>query len=82
MKTGQKKRLLGGIKKTKTMWERCYEAIKEEERLQSNKDITIQCIDFCEATTSRVHAVLKQTSSWSNREPFTQFLRVRRCRQK
>ena len=59
MKTGQKKRLLGGIKKTKTMRERWYEAIKEEEKLQSNKDVTVQCIDFCEATTSDVHAVLR-----------------------
>ena len=39
MKTGQKKRLLGGIKKTKTLWERWYETIKEEEKLQSNKDV-------------------------------------------
>ena len=58
MKTGQKKRLLRGIKKTKTMWERWYEAIKEEEKQQSNKDVKVQCIDFCEATTSDVHAVL------------------------
>ena len=29
-----------------------YEAIEEEERLQSNKDITVQCIDFCEVTTA------------------------------
>ena len=46
MRTGQKKRLLGGIKKTKDMWERWYEAILEDEKLQSNNDITIQCIDF------------------------------------
>ena len=31
MKTGQKKRFLGGVKKTKTMWERWYEAVNEEE---------------------------------------------------
>ena len=31
MKTGEKKRLLGGIKKTKTMWEKWYEATTEEE---------------------------------------------------
>ena len=37
--TGQKKRLLGCIKKTKAMWERWYEAILEEEKLQSSKDI-------------------------------------------
>ena len=28
-------------KKTKTMWERWYEAIMEEEKLQSNRDITV-----------------------------------------
>ena len=33
------------------MWEKWYEAIKEE-KLQSNKDITVQFINFCEATTS------------------------------
>ena len=31
MKTGQKKRLLGGIKKTKTLLEKWYETIMEEE---------------------------------------------------
>ena len=56
MTAGQKKRLLGGIKKTKAMWEKWYEAILEEEKLQ---DIRIQCVDFCEATTSKVHAVLQ-----------------------
>ena len=50
-------------KKTKTMWERWYEAIMEEEKLQSNRDITVQCIDFCEATTSKVHAVLQHAPS-------------------
>ena len=59
MRTGQKKRLLGRIKKTKAMWESWYEAILEEEKLQSSKDITAQCVDFCEATTSKVHAVLQ-----------------------
>ena len=43
MKKCQKKRLLGGIKKTKSI--RWYEAIMEE-KLQSIKDITVQCIDF------------------------------------
>ena len=57
MKTGQKKRLLGGMKKTKTLWEKWYETIKEEEKLQSNRDVTVQCTDFCEVTTSDVHAV-------------------------
>ena len=59
MKTGQKKRLLGGIKKTKTLLEKWDETFKEEEKLQSNKDVTVQCIDFCEVTTSDVHAVLR-----------------------
>ena len=45
------------------MWERWYEAIMEEEKLQSNRDITVQCIDFCEATTSKVHAVLQHAPS-------------------
>ena len=35
----------------------------EGEKLQSIKDITVQCIDFCEATTSKVHAVLQHASS-------------------
>ena len=58
MKTGQKKRLLGGIDKTRTLWEKWYETIKEE-KLQSNRDVTVQCTDFCEVTTSDVHAVLR-----------------------
>ena len=76
MKTGQKKRLLGGIKKTKTTWERWYEAIKEEEKLQSNKDVTVQCIDFCEATTSGVHAVLQHDPSDMRGGTFLQHPRV------
>ena len=76
MKTSQKKRLLGGIKKTKTMWERWYEAIKEEGKLQSNKDITVQCIDFCEATTSKVHAALRHAPSDLRRGNFLQHPRV------
>ena len=55
MKTGQKKRLLGGIRETKALCERWY----EEEKLQGSKDITAQCVDFCEAMTSQVHAVLQ-----------------------
>ena len=54
MRTGHKKRVLGGIKRTKVMWVRWYEAILEEEKLQ---DITVQCVDYCEAMTSKVHAV-------------------------
>ena len=41
------------------MWERWYEAILEEDKLQGSKDITVQCVDFCEAMTSKVHAVLQ-----------------------
>ena len=46
-------------KKTKTLWEKWYETIKEEEQLQSNMDVTVQCVDFCEVTTSYVYAVLR-----------------------
>ena len=42
------------------MWKRWYEAIEEEERQQSKRDITGQCIDFCEVTTAKVHAVLQR----------------------
>ena len=72
----QKKRLPGGISKTKTMWERWYEAIKEEEKLQGNKDITVQCIDFCEATTSKVHAMLRHAPSDLRGGTFLQHPRV------
>ena len=58
-KMGQKKRLLVGIKRTRTMWGKTVRAVNEEERLQNSKDITAQCIDVCEATTSEVHAVLR-----------------------
>ena len=60
MRTGQKKRLVGGIKKTKAMWERWYGATLEEEKSQSSRDITVQCIDF---TTSKVQAVLQNALS-------------------
>ena len=63
MRTGQRKRLLDGIMKTQAMWERWYEAILEEEKLQSSKDITAQCVDFCEDTTSKVRAVLQHAPS-------------------
>ena len=39
------------------------DVIEEEERLQSNKDITVQCIDFCEVTTTKVHAMLQRVTS-------------------
>ena len=54
------KSLAGGIKKTKTLWDKWYETIEEEEKLQSNKDVTVQCTDFCEVSTSDVHAVLRR----------------------
>ena len=76
MRTGQKKRLLGGIMKTKAMWERWYEAILEEEKLQSSKDITVECVDFCEATTSKVHAVLQHAPSDLRGGTFLQHPRV------
>ena len=31
----------------------------EEEKLQSNRDVTVQCTDFCEVTTSDVYTVLR-----------------------
>ena len=76
METGQKKRFLGGIKKTKTPWEKWYETIKEQEKLQSNKDITVQCIDFCEVTTSDVHAVLRHAPADLRGGTLLQHIRV------
>ena len=76
MRAGQKKCLLGGIKKTKTMWERWYEAILEEEKLQDSKDITVQCVDFCEAVTSKVHVVLQHAPSDLRGGTFRQHPRV------
>ena len=76
-KTGQKKRLLGGIKKSKdTMWRKWYETVKEEEKLQSNKDVTVQCIDFCEVTTSDVHAVLRHAPADLRKGTLLQHSRV------
>ena len=43
---------LAGWYQKKECVERWYEVIEEEERLQSNKDITVQCIDSCEVTTA------------------------------
>ena len=58
MKAGQKKNACWVASRRQrpygTTW---YETIKEEGKLQSNKDVTVQCIDFCEVTTSDVHAV-------------------------
>ena len=59
MKTGQKKSLAGWHQKDNDLWEKWYETIKEEEKLQSNKDVRVQCTDFSEVTTSDVHAVLR-----------------------
>ena len=66
MKTGQKKR-----------WERWCEAIEEEEeKLQSNKDVKEQCIDFCEAATSEVPAVLRHAPADLQGDTLLQHLRV------
>ena len=63
MKTGLKKRLLVGIKKTKKNVEKLYEAVEEEEeRLQSKMDITVQCTEFCEVR-QKVRAVLQRAPS-------------------
>ena len=48
----------------------------EEEKLQSNKDITVQCIDFCEATTLEVHAFLQHALSDLRGGTFLQHPRV------
>ena len=78
MKTGQKKRLLGGIKKSKRCGKDGMRAIEEEERLQSSKDITAQCVDFCEATTSeKCVAVLQHAPSDLRGGTFLQHPRVR-----
>ena len=76
MRTGQKKCVLGVIMRTKAMWERWYEAILEEEKLQDTKDITIQCVDFCETTTSKAHAVLQHAPSDLRGGTFLQHPRV------
>ena len=53
-------RLLGGVKKAMTMWGQMVRKPSRRRRnFRSNKDVTVQCIDFCEATTSEVHAVLR-----------------------
>ena len=54
------------------MLEKWYEAILEE-KLQ---DIRIQCVDFCEATTSKVHAVLRHAPSDLRGGTFLQHPRV------
>ena len=57
MKTGQKKRLLGGIKKTKTLWENGTKLSRRRRNYRATG--TSLCTDFCEVTTSDVHAVLR-----------------------
>ena len=44
-----------------------YEAILEEEKLQ---DIRVQCVDFLEAVTSKVHAFYNTPLSNCEEEPF------------
>ena len=58
------------------MREKLYEAVNEEGRLQKSKDITVQCIDFCEATTSKVQAVLQHAPSDLRGGTFLQHPRV------
>ena len=55
------------------MREKWYEAILEEEKLQ---DIRIQCVDFCEAITSEVHAVLRHAPTDLRGGTFLQHPRV------
>ena len=49
---------------------------RKRRKLQSNKDITVQCIDFCEATTSKVHTVLQHAPSDLRGGTFLQHPRV------
>ena len=56
------------------MWERWYEAILEEKKLLDSKDVTVQCVDFCEAMTSKVHTVLQHTPFDLRGEPFGNIL--------
>ena len=60
-KTGHEERLLCSIKTT--ICGKRHEAVEEEERLQSNKDVTVQRIGFCELTTTKVHAVSRRVPS-------------------
>ena len=47
-----------------------------QEKLQSHKDIAVQYIDFCEATTSKVHAVLRHAPADLRGGTFLQHPRV------
>ena len=62
METGQKKTVAG------------CETVKEEEKQQSNKDVTVQCIDFCRVTTSDLHAVLRHAPTDLRGGPLQQHL--------
>ena len=55
----RQEKTLAGHQKDKDPVGEWYETVKEEEKLQSNRDVTVQCTDFCEVTTSDVHAVLR-----------------------
>ena len=59
VKTGQKNACWAASTRQTPCGKDGNEAIKEEEKLQSNKDVTEQCTDFCEATTSEVHVVFQ-----------------------
>ena len=58
-----------------------YEAIKEEEKLlQSNKDITVQCIDFCEANVKSACSVAARSFRLARRNlPTTSFCSGGNC---
>ena len=47
-----------------------------KDKLQSKKDITVQCIDFCEITTTEVHAVSQRVPSELRGGTFRQHLCV------
>ena len=63
-------------KRQRPCGEKWYETIEEEEKLQSNKDVAVQCIIFCEVTTSDVYAVLRHAPADLRGGTLLQHLRV------
>ena len=59
MKIGQEKRLRGGIKRTRTMWENCAKRSTRKKDYRTARTSQYSASFFCEATTSEVHAVLR-----------------------
>ena len=63
-------------KKERPHGKKWYETIKEDEKLQSNMDVTVQCINFCEFTASDVYAVLRHDPADLRGGTLLQHLRV------